>query len=168
MINKTKKGFSLVELLVVVTIIAILSVTAFIALGGQTARARNSVRIQDINNLASTLEIFFITHNNQYPASLSVLVDEGYIREQPEDPLHNNTPPSLFYSYAFGTGNKTYQLAATMEDETGNNSHYPLIVGNDSTWLIDGTFKANGDPCAGKVMPKETPLWNQCLPYLFE
>ena len=61
--NSRKSGFSLVELLVVITIIAILSVTAYVALGGQTEKARNSRRMQDLTTIQSALEIYYIDNN---------------------------------------------------------------------------------------------------------
>ena len=67
---KTIKGFSLVELLVVITIIAVLSVVAYTAVGGQTGKARNSRRQQDVSTIQSALEIFYIENNNRYPSQL--------------------------------------------------------------------------------------------------
>jgi len=56
MIN-TKKAFTLVELIVVITILAILGTIAFISLQGYSADARNSKRTQDLNNLAGSINI---------------------------------------------------------------------------------------------------------------
>jgi len=56
MIN-TKKAFTLVELIVVITILAILGTIAFISLQGYSADARNSKRTQDINSIAGTINI---------------------------------------------------------------------------------------------------------------
>lgn len=79
-IKNLKKGFSLVELLVVITIIAILSVVAYTALGGQTAKARDSRRMQDIATIQSALEIYFVS-NNRFPAPIAYVdttVEWGY------------------------------------------------------------------------------------------
>jgi len=56
MIN-TKKAFTLVELIVVITILAILGTIAFISLQGYSTDARNSKRTQDLNNLAWAVNI---------------------------------------------------------------------------------------------------------------
>lgn len=56
MIN-TKKAFTLVELIVVITILAILGTIAFISLQGYSADARNSKRTEDLNNLAGSVNI---------------------------------------------------------------------------------------------------------------
>ena len=48
MAHQNKKGFTLVELIIVVSIIAVLASLAFMALSGETAQARDSKRLADI------------------------------------------------------------------------------------------------------------------------
>ena len=55
--KNTKKAFTLVELIVVITILAILGTIAFISLQGYSADARNSKRTSDLNSLASKMNI---------------------------------------------------------------------------------------------------------------
>ena len=140
-INK-KEGFTLVELLVVIAIIAILSVTAYVALGGQTEKARNSKRQSDLASIQSALEIYAIGNNNKYPAALSTLVDEGIISEIIPDPASND---SETYAYAYATGNndRKYQLGAVQVDEDGNYTAY--VIGNGDA-LITAEV---GSDCAG-------------------
>lgn len=52
-----KKWFTLVELIVVITILAILGTIAFISLQGYSADARNSKRTSDINSISSQVNI---------------------------------------------------------------------------------------------------------------
>ncbi len=49
--EKYKQGFSLIEILVVIAIIGVLATLAFIYLGGVTAGARDTKRINDINQI---------------------------------------------------------------------------------------------------------------------
>lgn len=136
-----KKGFSLVELLVVITIMAILSVVAYQAFGGQTASARNARRTQDLSSIQSALEIFFIENGNRYPAQL----DDGdpntntddlvpkYISKISKDPYE--TAPDTFPDYKYGKSGKTYQLGATLETDTGYKAY---LIGNAASTLFDG------------------------------
>jgi len=58
-IMKHKKyGFTLVELIVVITILAILWTIAFINLQGYSSTARDSIRISDVKNIKTSLELF--------------------------------------------------------------------------------------------------------------
>ncbi len=57
---KTKnKGFTLVELLVVIAVIGILATLAVIALQQARSRTRDSKRVADIKQIQTTLELFF-------------------------------------------------------------------------------------------------------------
>ena len=54
--KSTKKAFTLVELIVVITILAILGTIAFISLGSYTGDARNAKRTDGISKIASSME----------------------------------------------------------------------------------------------------------------
>ena len=54
------KAFTLVELIVVITILAILWTIAFISLQGYSRDSRDSVRISDISNMKTSLELFHL------------------------------------------------------------------------------------------------------------
>ncbi|QFR39771.1 prepilin-type N-terminal cleavage/methylation domain-containing protein [Candidatus Gracilibacteria bacterium 28_42_T64] len=60
------KAFTLVELIVVITILVILGTIAFISLQGYSKHARNSARISDIKNTEKVLE-FFALKTGKYP-----------------------------------------------------------------------------------------------------
>ncbi len=54
--RNTNKAFTLVELIVVITILAILGTIAFISLQGYTGEAKNSKVTSDLRNIASAIE----------------------------------------------------------------------------------------------------------------
>ena len=55
--RNTNKAFTLVELIVVITILAILGTIAFISLQGYSADARNSKRTSDLGNIQSAMSL---------------------------------------------------------------------------------------------------------------
>ena len=57
--NPMKKGFTLIELLVAISIIAVLSTIGLVSYQGTQGKARDSVRKQDLNKLATALELYF-------------------------------------------------------------------------------------------------------------
>ena len=64
--NKQKKAFTLVELIVVITILAILGTIAFISLQWYSKDARDSIRISDTSNMKTSLELFHLD-SGKYP-----------------------------------------------------------------------------------------------------
>ncbi len=138
-ISKKGKGFTLVELLVVIAIIAILSVTAYVALGGQTGKARDSRRQSDLSAIQNALEIYFISNNSKYPVLLSDLKP----KQMPKLP----TDPSTDSDYVYAKKNKTYQLGATLEGDDGTYTAY--VIGNSDIDILPGVaFPGPGD-CGG-------------------
>ncbi len=152
-----RQGFTLVELLVVVTIIAILSVTAFIALGGQTLKARNAKRHEHLTTIQSALEIFVTqSSTSRYPAEASWLseLSPAFISEIPQDPSSTaSSPKPYFYRVDDQTNPKHFQLGATLENEDGS-GYTALVVGNATGNLIKG-------PSSCDVINGGTA----CLPY---
>ena len=80
------RGFTLVELMVVLAVIALLvSIVAPRAIGGVT-RAEEAVLRQDLAVMRDALDKHF-TDAGRYPASLQELVGKRYLRNIPVDPL---------------------------------------------------------------------------------
>jgi len=59
-ILKNKLAFTLVELIVVITILAILWTIAFISLEGYSRQARDATRISDMSKIKTSIELFWI------------------------------------------------------------------------------------------------------------
>lgn len=77
------RGFTLVEVVVVLAIVALLSVIAFPGYRDYIARARSHDAIADVVTLSNKLEIYCLTHNGELPDSLSQL--DGLIPRDPWD-----------------------------------------------------------------------------------
>ena len=67
-----KKGFTLVELLVVIAIIALLSTLSVVALNSARAKARDARRLSDIKQIRTALDMYFDS-NLTYPANCAGL-----------------------------------------------------------------------------------------------
>ena len=55
---RASDGFSLVELLVVITILAIISTVAFTSLSGSTDKARNAKRLEHMSTMETAIQLF--------------------------------------------------------------------------------------------------------------
>ncbi|MBI4117530.1 MAG: type II secretion system protein [Parcubacteria group bacterium] len=64
--HKKTKGFTLVELLVVVSIIGLLSTLAVVALGSARVKARDVRRANDVRQIMNALELYY-NENGKYP-----------------------------------------------------------------------------------------------------
>ena len=67
---KTKSGFTIVELLIVIVVIGILAAITIVAFNGIQDRARDTRRVQDMNSIVKALEVYKIQNGN-YPAAVS-------------------------------------------------------------------------------------------------
>ena len=61
-----RRGFTLIELMIVIVILGILMGTILPRLTGAQSRARDTARIADLTNIAQALEVYY-NDNGQYP-----------------------------------------------------------------------------------------------------
>jgi general secretion pathway protein G len=81
-----KSGFTLLELLVVMTIIGILAAIAVPALRDSPQRAREATLRADLFTFRSVIDQYKGDKGN-YPPDLEILVKDGYMRRIPFDPM---------------------------------------------------------------------------------
>lgn len=82
----SQKGFTLIELIIVFTLIGILVGLALPQFQSGTRRAREAVLKENLYVLRTLINQYY-TDKMKYPASLQTLVDDGYLREIPRDPI---------------------------------------------------------------------------------
>ncbi len=101
-LKNTRRGFTLIEILVVIAIIGILSSVVLASLAVSRAKARDAKRIADLDEVKKALELYYDSHG-QYPPSAgysipTVLATEGFIAKIPVTPNGANA-----YGYYGGT-----------------------------------------------------------------
>lgn len=124
-----RSGFTLVELIIVISIIAILSTLAFISLWDYLKNARDSKRMAVVENISKWLEAFQIQSGN-YPkpddsfslkANGELLWYQWFIWEWVSNIIKIKTPPldpSLDEKYIYSTNNiqTNYQILSYFEN----------------------------------------------------
>jgi general secretion pathway protein G len=81
-----RRGFTLIEMIIVFTMIGILVGLALPQFKNAAKKARESTLKEDLTILRKLIDQYF-TDKTKYPASLQALVDEKYLRKIPVDPI---------------------------------------------------------------------------------
>ncbi|MCX6729913.1 MAG: type II secretion system protein [Candidatus Portnoybacteria bacterium] len=129
-----KKGFTLIEILVVVSIIGILATIVIVSVGSARAKARDSKRISDLNQVQNAIWLYY-DNNGAMPINrnpgfgycdtqanfLQELVDNDYVAVTPKDP---SSPSRSYCYYDYGAGNTigaliVVSLEAAQDSTTG-------------------------------------------------
>lgn len=166
--HKRFSGFTIVELLIVIVVIAILAAISIVAYNGIQARARDNIRYQDAKAIMKAIELYKIDNGN-YPNTpattagttgcsaggynfswatdgswLKQLVDGKYLPKAPTPPVNDC---SHYYSYI-------YRASTNYGCTTRTTNYYIFqVVGADGTTIPSdstGYFK----PC-----PETSVAW---------
>jgi general secretion pathway protein G len=86
MFRAKDKGFTLIEMLIVFTLIGILVGLALPQYQNAVKKARESVLKDTLFQLRKLIDQYF-SDKGKYPASLQALVDDNYLRKIPLDPI---------------------------------------------------------------------------------
>jgi general secretion pathway protein G len=81
-----RDGFTMIELLVVMTLVIILASVGMTQYRNAITRAEESALKENLFRLRDAMDQFY-SDKNKWPADLAELVSEGYIREVPTDPM---------------------------------------------------------------------------------
>ena len=79
-------GFTLMELLVVMSLIVLLTSIGLMAYQTSVQRGREAVLKEDLYRMRDAIDQFYVD-KGKYPVDLSELVSAGYLRTVPVDPM---------------------------------------------------------------------------------
>ncbi|MBN2197885.1 type II secretion system protein [Candidatus Wolfebacteria bacterium] len=128
-----KKGFTLIEILIVVAIIGLLTSVVLVGLGSFRQSGRDARRIADLRETQNALELYYAKYY-QYPnpaipewsaLETALIGAEIGVFNLSNDPIEGRT-----YEYGVAGDLQSYVLGATLED--GENNHLDTdIEGGD-------------------------------------
>lgn len=127
------KGFSLIEVMIVISLIAILSTFSLSNYSQVQKQTRDSRRKTDLASVKSSLELYYSV-NNKYPTSLTFGTTTAwsdtngvYMKIVPGDPQSANPQ----YCFVSVSPNSTYSLYASLENyanDTDKNIITPATI----------------------------------------
>lgn len=88
-LKQCQRGFTLIELMVVMAIISVLLAIALPIYQKSVIRAKESVLRNNLFTLRTMIDEYSVD-KQQAPQSLQDLVSEGYLRQIPQDPMTGN------------------------------------------------------------------------------
>lgn len=117
--SNKQQGFTLIELVVVVSILAILGGALIPRITERMAKSRDARRLSDIQAVRTAIEAYYLDKGefpmaNTNPAYggwdvshdgnfIQVLRDRGYLPEDARDPVNNDTYHYRYYVYSNGS-----------------------------------------------------------------
>lgn len=126
--NSAARGFTIVELLIVIVVIAILAAITITAFNGIQARGRDNARIAKIRSIAKALDLYYVD-NGRYPPILDGNGRETTCGSQTENWGHCDRNKTLADSLAAYT---TIDPTSLSDATQGNNYYFYTSQASDS------------------------------------
>lgn len=124
--TSSRCAFTLIEILVVISIISVLSTVGLYSYQASLRSARDSRRLADVEILRSALELYRNT-NNVYPATLDIGctsttgITDGTTVYLPKNPRDPKCPTTTYYYTQLSSG-ADYTLGALFESTASTTS----------------------------------------------
>lgn len=129
-IVRRQRGFTLIELMVVISLIVILATIGLSQYRNSVIRAQEAVLKEDLFRMRDAIDQYY-ADKSEYPESLESLVSSGYLRSLPEDPLTRSA-----------TTWQTIEAEPTLDDPLGALGVYDVKSGAEGV-ALDGTNYAD-------------------------
>ena len=88
--TKVKKGFTIIEVVLVLAIAGLIFLMVFVALPALQRSQRDTQRRQDYANLEAAIENYITNNNGKLPPTTATLTPSQYINSTGQDPRGNN------------------------------------------------------------------------------
>lgn len=119
----SSRGFTLVELLVVMAIVALLLMVAVPQYSGSVQRSKEAVLKENLSTTRRSLEEFY-ADKGRYPEKLDELVVARYLRTLPYDPITDRDDTWIIVPPPAGSQGKVYDLRSGSREAARDGTRY--------------------------------------------
>jgi prepilin-type N-terminal cleavage/methylation domain-containing protein len=140
----TRKGFTLIEILIVVAIIAILASIVLVGLGPTQQSGRDARRLSDLHEIQNGLELFY-NKCGYYPGSLNAGACSNVLATAGSYPASAGASTYGGVAASITAGSAGLGLSTMPNDPTGGATYRYTVNGSPATQYILGTTLENGN-----------------------
>ena len=119
----TRRGFTLIELMVALAIVALLLSIVVPRYFGSITRAEESVLKENLHSLRDAIDKYF-ADTGRYPDSLEQLATKRYIRMVPEDPITQSSATWVVVAPADAKLGAVYDIKSSAKGVGRNGKPY--------------------------------------------
>src|SRR5262245_1000200 len=87
--SDSQRGFTLIELMVVISLIVVLASMGLVQYRQSIVRSKEAVLKEDLFRMRDAIDQYY-ADKNSYPSAIDALVSDGYLRSIPKDPFTNS------------------------------------------------------------------------------
>lgn len=154
--RRNKKGFTLLELIIVIFVIAIISTIVIVSLSGSRQKGRDAKRISDVTQIQIALETYYQLENS-YPGQLipgQPLIGSStgvvFLSQIPKNITSSNDDClSDEYAYSYYDDSGKYGISFCLE------SNIEGYSSGQKCATTEGILNRKCDPCAGQKIAQD-------------
>jgi len=153
---RTSRGFTLLELLVVIALIGFIASIVLAVLSDAQREARDKRRLADIKSIENALQLYYSEHN-AYPTEASgangnISTNQvwktamaKYVSGTYVDPAGiDNATYSYYYDGKHNCGGKEYAVIFARQMDKPTNSNYTEFLNTTCSGVVDGEGRGGG------------------------
>lgn len=140
-----QRGFTLAELLIVITIISVLATMSIFVLTGNQQKARDAKRKSDIKAIQTALELYR-ADKGKYPTAIGDL-SPTYIKQIPLDPRSSSA--NFTYTYFPDVTQKNYCVVTCLENK--NDPDKVGVIDGPTAGIVNIAGCSSSPTCPGNT-----------------